>query len=69
MMIKVTSHRAHDSLVKALRHKLECFYTWTADASFVKIAENEAEKALKIKGVSKCRKQDETKYRKCQSFT
>ena len=66
MIIRTTSHRSSEKLDRALGKHPQYYYTLEGGGCFV-ILESpaEIEKALAIKGVTRCRNQNEDDYGKC----
>jgi len=66
MYFKTTSHVSRDRVDFVLGRHPQFYYTWEAGSIFFKLDDPvEIEKVLEIKGVTKCRNQDDAKYRKC----
>lgn len=66
MMIRTTSHRSRHKLDGVLGGHPQYYFTFEQGGCFVKLDDPaQIERALAIKGVSKCRCQDATKYNKC----
>ena len=66
MIIRTTSHRSREKLIRMLNRHPQFYYTMKDSGKFVKMEDSaEIEKALAIKGITKCRDQDETKYLTC----
>lgn len=68
MIIKTTSHRSRDKVGSALGRHPQYYYTLQAGGCFIKLDDPvEIGKVLAIKGVTKCRNQNEDDYGKCWS--
>jgi len=66
MMLKTTSHRSRAKVDSALGRHPEYYYTLQDGGCFLKLEDPvEIEKVRAIKGVTKCRNQDATKYGLC----
>ena len=69
-IIRVKSHRAGDKLKTLLGRKVPYSYTFEDGGIFVKLDDPvEVEKALAIKGISKCRDQNDETYSPCWSMS
>ena len=66
MIIRTTSHRSREKLAGVLGRHPQYYFTMKDGGRFVILHEpEEIKKALAIKGVSKCRCQDEKQYKVC----
>lgn len=68
MMLKTTSHRSREKLDRLLGKHPQYYYTFEHGGCFVKLEDPEViAKALAIKGITKCRDQNEDTYMVCWS--
>lgn len=66
MIIKTTSHRSREKLDGILGKHPQYYFTFEQGGCFVKLDDPELiARAMKIKGVTKCRNQDESHYHQC----
>jgi len=66
MIFRTTSHRSRHNLDGVLGGHPQYYFTFEQGGCFVKLDDPaQIERALKIKGISKCRCQDDSQYMKC----
>lgn len=68
MMLRTTSHRSRHGVDRVLGRHPQYYWTFNDGGCFLKLDDpKEIEAVLKIKGVSKCRDQNEESYGQCWS--
>jgi hypothetical protein len=66
MFLKTTSHRSREKLARIIGEHPQYYFTVDKSGSFVKMDDPELiARALEIKGITKCRDQNEDTYMKC----
>jgi hypothetical protein len=66
MIIRTTSHRSRQKVDRALGRHPSYYFTFEDGGRFLNLTNLfEIESVLKIKGVTKCRNQNEDSYHKC----
>ena len=66
MILRTTSHRARSKVAGILGGHPQFYFTFEDGGCFLKVDDSEKlARILKVKGVSKCRCQDDEKYMKC----
>ena len=66
MIIRTTSHRSRSGVESVLKKRPPYYYNFYEEGSFIKLEDPvEIEAVLRIKGVSKCRNQDDGHYSRC----